>query len=138
MRSRLLPFAAVALIGFVVQVILIELLSQTLSWPLAVSTMVAVEVAVLHNFVWHEQWTWRHRVMGTNRLQRLAMFHATNGLTSITGNVAFAEILVRTSALNSFSRSVVSVALTGMLNFIAADRMVFRARRGLRIDGLTD
>jgi putative flippase GtrA len=126
----------VAVLGFAVQVILIELLAHNLAWPMTPSTVVAVEVAVLHNFFWHERWTWRHRTTGSNRLQRLALFHATNGLTSIAGNVAFTEILLHTSTMNSLARSGVSVALTGVLNFIAADRLVFKLR-DLRIDGST-
>ncbi len=123
----LIAFAVVSALGFAVQVALVDLFVTRLAWPLAVATAAAVEAAVIHNWVWHERWTWRGRATSEGRLRRFIAFHATNGATSIVGTVVFAGILARTTDLPLLWRSALAVALTGGFNFIAADRLVFRA-----------
>ena len=51
---------------------------------------------MLHNFVWHERWTWRDRAGGgpARLLGRLARFHAGAGIVSLAGNVAITVALV--------------------------------------------
>ncbi len=128
MRRRLMRFTVVAALGFAVQVVLVVLFADRWGWSLPVSTAASVEAAVLHNWAWHECWTWRRRVTGTHRLQRLVAFHAANGAISLLGNVACAEVLVRTTSLALPWRTLLSVALVGGLNFLVAERVVFRGR----------
>jgi hypothetical protein len=58
-------------------------------WNYLVSTAAAVEAAVLHNFAWHQRWTWRDRrpASAHETLGRLLRFHALNGAVSLAGNV---------------------------------------------------
>ena len=102
------------------------LFSTRWAWPLSLSTLAAVECAVLHNWAWHERWTWRGRA-ATGWRRRLLTFHATNGALSLIGNIVCAEVLARTTTLPLSWRSAAAVALTGAVNFLAADRLVFRA-----------
>ena len=70
-----------------VQLTALALLTHA-GWPVLLATALAVEAAVLHNFVWHERWTWSDRpVRGPQRLARLGQFHLANGAVSLGGNV---------------------------------------------------
>jgi putative flippase GtrA len=53
------------------------------------ATALAVESAVLHNFAWHERWTWADRPSRILResLARLIRFNLTNGAISIGSNL---------------------------------------------------
>jgi putative flippase GtrA len=62
-------FAVVGAIGVVVQLGTLEALTA-LGCHYLWATGLAVEVAVLHNFMWHQRFTWRDR--GGSRLPRLA------------------------------------------------------------------
>jgi putative flippase GtrA len=53
-------FNAVGIIGLVVQLLVLAVLLRFGLHYLAATTM-AVEAAVLHNFLWHERWTWSER-----------------------------------------------------------------------------
>ena len=57
----------------------------------------AVEATVVHNFLWHERYTWADRVQPSWRksLPRLLRFNLTNGAVSIGGNLALMKMLVR-------------------------------------------
>ena len=51
-------FVIVGCLGFVLQLLTLWALTSLAGWPWLPATAAAVEVAVLHNFVWHERWTW--------------------------------------------------------------------------------
>ena len=65
MNPRTVAFVSVGLFGFLVQTVLLAALSLVAHWPLVVAMPVAVEAAVLTNFVWHERWTWHDRVQAS-------------------------------------------------------------------------
>jgi len=95
------------------------------------ATAAAVELAVLHNFVWHQLWTWRDRPSATRAetLCRLAKFNLSNGLFSIFGNLVFMSILVGGLRLPIAGANVLSVLACSICNFILADRMAFYEER---------
>jgi putative flippase GtrA len=57
MFRRWFKFNSVGAIGVGVQLAVLTLLAGQLGVNYLVATALAVETAVLHNFVWHEKWT---------------------------------------------------------------------------------
>jgi putative flippase GtrA len=90
--TRLYRFSLVGAVGVAVQLgALAGLVALKVSYLPA--TALAVEAAVLHNFFWHQHFTWRDRA-GQGRLVRLMRFHLTNGLISLVGNLIMMRLLV--------------------------------------------
>jgi putative flippase GtrA len=91
------------------------------------ATALAVETAVLHNYIWHERWTWRDRTgsVSTGRLGRILRFHLTNGVVSMLGNLVLMQLLVGMMRIPHLLANVLSITLCSLLNFLAADRFVF-------------
>jgi len=87
----------------------------------------AVELAVLNNFVWHQRWTWSDRPSSTKgeTLRRLAKFNITTGGVSITGNLLLMSILVGRLGLPIVGANLVTVAACSILSFFLADRIAF-------------
>lgn len=52
-------FNAVGIAGTVVQLIALSAFVALWRMPYLPATVLAVGIALLHNFVWHEVWTWR-------------------------------------------------------------------------------
>jgi putative flippase GtrA len=124
--SRAARFAWVGVGGFVVQAASLYALSAAgLSYPVA--TAIAVEAAILHNFLWHERWTWADRLAG-GRLLRFARFNGSTALISIGGNVALMAIFVGRFHLPLLAANVLSVVTLSVLNFLSADRLVFATK----------
>jgi len=98
------------------------------------ATGLAVELAVLHNFVWHERFTWKERSGGPfrDRMGRLARFHLGNGLISIAGNLALMRLLVGTLHIRLLLANGIAIAVCSLLNFAAGEWFVFRPRSGVR------
>ncbi len=111
-------------------------------------TALAIELALLHNFAWHERWTWRDRREGgsapasTERgtratatavrgsvIFRCLAFHAGNGCVSLLGSLALLPLLVGVVHLHYLVANLVTIAATGLLNFLISDRLVFAAGR---------
>jgi putative flippase GtrA len=121
--ARWLKFNAVGAIGIAVQLTVLTLLKSGLGLNYLLATALAVEATVLHNFVWHERFTWSDRPT-KDRMKRLLKFNLTTGLFSIAGNVAFTHLLV--SAGSAYlPANAISIALCSVINFALNDRLVF-------------
>ena len=117
-------FNAVGALGIVVQLVTLTLLKSGLRVNYLMATALAVEAAVIHNFFWHERYTWVDRE-SSSRAVRLAKFNLSTGLFSILGNVLAMKIFVDGLAVNYFLANLLSIAVCSILNFVVADRVVF-------------
>jgi putative flippase GtrA len=124
---RWLKFNLVGALGIGVQLVALALLKSVLHVPYLIATCVAVELAVLHNFAWHERYTWRDHVFGgwRGRLRSLAAFHLTNGLVSVVGNVLLMRLFVGQLRISYFVANLLAIVTCGLGNFVLADRVAF-------------
>ena len=120
---RWLKFNAVGAVGIGVQLAALGLLTLVLKVNYLLATGLAVEAAVLHNFIWHEAFTWADR-RGANCLMRLLKFNLTTGVFSIAGNLALTNILAD-SGINYIAANAISISLCSVINFFLNDRFVF-------------
>ena len=127
MVKRLLPFVATGAVGFLCQIATLWVLISGTRLHYVVATALAVEVAILLNFAFHERWTWRDRRGGTDEFGRLLRFNALTGLTSIVGGVVVTAFFVEMMGINPILANALSVVLLGGVNFIGAHTLVFRA-----------
>ena len=128
---RWLKFNFVGGIGIGVQLAVLALLVSGLHLSYLPATAIAVETAVLHNFVWHERFTWKDRTFaGPRRAREVAMrlvrFHAGNGLVSIAGNLALMRLFVGTMHIKYLVANIVTIAICALANFAASEWFVFR------------
>ncbi|HEV8395885.1 MAG TPA: GtrA family protein [Vicinamibacterales bacterium] len=134
--SRAARFAWVGAGGFVVQAAaLYALTAAGLSYPVA--TAIAVEAAILHNFLWHERWTWADRAAPGRRLSRLLRFNGSTAIVSIAGNVALMWLFVGWLRLPLLAANLLAVLTLGVVNFVSADRLVFATKLTHRLQNPT-
>ena len=136
--ARWTAFNAVGLAGLIVQLGVLVLLTHA-RVPVALATALAVEAAVLHNFFWHQRWTWRDRPSGGPRatLARLIRFHAVNGIVSLVGNVGITVILVR-AGVHPLLANLVAILACSIINFSAGEWLVFRQHSALSVTGFSE
>ena len=125
---RWLKFNAVGALGIVVQMGAFALLFSAFRLNYMVATALAVETAVLHNFVWHERYTWKHLPKGSpgDVAWRLLRFHAGNGAISILGNLASMRLFVGALHIHHYVASLLAITLCSLLNFAVSEWFVFR------------
>jgi putative flippase GtrA len=125
-KTRASAFVVVGAIGFVIQLAALALMTMAAGWPYGPATAIAVELAVLHNFLWHERWTWRDRTVSREgTFGRFVKFQISNGFTSLVGNLVLMAVCVEVFALNAVAANVVCVVVMSLANFLMADRWVF-------------
>ena len=129
---RWLKFNAVGGIGILVQLAALAVFRSLCHLNYLLATALAVETAVLHNFFWHERFTWADRPSGhvTQSLMRLARFNATNGLVSIVGNLLLMRVLAGAFGLHYFIANLIAIAVCSLANFLLSDFFVFRGPAG--------
>lgn len=125
--ARWLRFNFVGLIGVGVQLGVLALLMRFFHWNYLLATVVAVECAVVHNFLWHERFTWgdRRQPHIKRRLLRFLRFNIANGLVSIAGNMAFMYVLVGKLRVPFLAANLTAIAGCAIINFFLSDRVVF-------------
>ena len=135
--ARLLKFNFVGAIGIAVQLSALAAFVSSLGLDYRIATPLAVEAAVLHNFFWHERFTWAdRRGGGRGSLARLLRFNLGNGAISLLGNSVLMPLLVGHARLHYIIASVLSITLCWAANFLVSDRWVFRGSAG-RVCGPT-
>jgi len=127
-------FSTVGLAGAVVQLAVLSALTRAMDVPVALAAAAAVEAAILHNFFWHQRWTWRDRPVAGPRdtLARQWRFHAINGLVSLAGNVIITTALVR-AGVDPLAANLAAILACSLVNYTAGDAHVFAARTGLTL-----
>jgi putative flippase GtrA len=131
--ARWLRFNSVGAAGVAVQLGCLALFVEGLELHYLPSALLAVEAAVLHNFCWHQRWTWRDRPSRTaaDALLRLTQFHLTNGLVSLAGNAAVSVLLTGGLGVHPVAAGTVAIVACSLVNFFASERLVFRAASAL-------
>lgn len=127
MVRRWLKFNFVGGIGIAVQFGALFLLKSVLGLDYLYATGFAVEAAVIHNFLWHEQFTWVDRVQSSwqRSLRRLARFNLTTGAVSIIGNLALMRVMVGQGHMNYLVANAIAIVLCSIANFLISDQWVF-------------
>jgi putative flippase GtrA len=125
---RWVKFNAVGAVGIAVQLGTVAVLKTGFHIDYLFATALAVEAAVLHNFIWHEAFTWADR-KAKDRLSRMLKFNLTTGIFSIAGNLALTKLLVEIG-INYLAANAISIAVCSAINFFLNDRLVFTVNNG--------
>jgi putative flippase GtrA len=128
-------FNAVGAMGVVVQLAALAAVNRL--WPghYLWATAAAIEITLVHNFVWHLRWTWHDRTWrdrnspdGSGRDSAAAQcwrFHLSNGLVSMLGNLALMRPLVKVAHLPVLGANAMAIVACSLLNFCVADLWAF-------------
>lgn len=135
-------FNFVGAIGIGVQFAALFVLKSVLGFDYLFATAFAVEAAVVHNFVWHEQFTWVDRIKSdrikSERIQSQALqtswrrslprflrFNLTTGAVSIVGNLALMKVMVGEGHVNYLLANAIAIALCSVANFLVSNEWIF-------------
>ena len=124
---RRLKFNLVGALGIGVQLPLLVALRTGLGLDYRLATGLAVEAAVVHNFLWHERFTWADRAGPS--AARFLKFNLTTGLFSISGNLLLMKALVGLGHMNYLLANGITITGCSVVNFLVSDSFVFAVDR---------
>ena len=122
---RWLKFNAVGALGMGVQLTALAGFNRLFAGHYLLATGTALELTLLHNFLWHQRFTFRDRRGTTPRLQALWRFHMSNGLVSLAGNLLLMRVLVHSARLPLLPANLIAIAFCSLANFALGTRWVF-------------
>lgn len=126
--KRWIRFNAVGILGAGVQLAALAVMLR-LHVHYLVATVLAIEIALLHNYAWHRAWTWE------GQGGSLWRFHLSNGLISFLSNLLLMRLFTGKLHLPPLPSNLAAIVLTSFLNYLAAAKWVFVRFKTPRYDG---
>ncbi len=120
-----LRFSLVGCMGSVVQTGMMYLGRDVLGWHYLLATVVAVEVTLGHNFMWHERWTWKMRGQAGWGARALK-YQLGTGTVAMLANLFAAELFVGRMGLPTLVATPLAIVSSGMINFLIGQFVVFK------------
>jgi len=130
--KQFMRFNVVGAIGIVVQLATLTLLTRGFGLDYLWATGSAASITVLHNFAWHERFTFcdrmHHRAARSASaiLARFVKFNLLTGSVSIGGNVFLMHWFRGHARLPLVAANLLVIAICGVFNYVANDQFVFR------------
>jgi putative flippase GtrA len=121
-------FNLVGAMGMVVQLVALALFNRWAAGHYLYASAAAVELTLLHNFLWHVRYTWRDRQDDSARMVQFVRFQLSNGLVSMLGNLALMRILVDEARIPLLASNSIAILCCSMVNFCLGDHWAFAAR----------
>jgi len=118
-------FNLVGVMGMVVQLAALALIDHVAPGHYLLATAAAIEITLLHNFVWHTRYTWRDRCDGASLWTQCFRFHLSNGMVSMLGNLAVMRIMADEAHMPLLAANTIAILFCSMMNFCIGDRWAF-------------
>lgn len=90
-----------------------------------VSSVVAVEVSIVTNFLMNNSWTFRHRSHGVFRLSALAKYNLVCG-GGIVGSTTILYLLTTLGGIHYLLANLAAISVTALWNFAANTAWTWR------------
>jgi putative flippase GtrA len=118
-------FNLVGVVGMAVQLGALALINRLAPGHYMLATAAAIEITLLHNFVWHLHYTWRDRRCRSALRSQLIRFHLSNGLVSMVGNLALMPVLVEGMRIPVVAANAVVILCCSIVNFCLGHNWAF-------------
>lgn len=133
---RWFKFNVVGIAGAGVQLGVLSVLNHISPAHYLLNAAIALEVTLLHNFVWHVRYTWRDRPESASTTTRLLRFHLSNGGVSLVGNLGLMQLLISHGRIPVLAANAMAIITCSAINYILSDRWSF-ALSAKEIDSIT-
>ena len=133
MRKSLLirwaKFIGVGAMGMAVQLGSLAVLNHWLRPHYLVASAVALEITLVHNFVWHMRFTWRGREDRGSWQGQMMRHQMSSGMMSMVGNLVLMRVLVQGAHLPVVASNAIAILMCSLANFCLAEFWAFAGQR---------
>ena len=128
LQPRILKFAVVGLSGVVVNMGLLYLLTHYFGLYYLLSSIVAIEVSILTNFVLNDIWTWRDR-QKKSYWKRMLQYHISVGITAVLANWLLLIFFTEVVGLYYMTANLIGISVGMLFNYTLNDLWTFRGQK---------
>jgi putative flippase GtrA len=130
--QRFAKFGLVGTWGFMVNMSILWFLTEVGGLYYLLSSIVAVEIALINNYVLNDLWTWQDRGKPGKReyLKRMLKYHITASAAMLT-NISILWFFTELVGIYYLVSNIFGILCGAALNFFVNDRWTFRHRKEL-------
>ncbi len=121
---RFLKFSIVGGSGVLVNLGSLAFFHKIVGFPFSLSLAMAIEISIVNNFFWNNLWTWRERRRDPV-YQRFLKYNIATLTTSGIGNF-LTSVVVKGLGVHYIIAGMAGIVVAVLINFLLADRWVFR------------
>jgi putative flippase GtrA len=125
---RWLKFNMVGAMGMAVQLGSLAAFNAWTCGHYLFATAAAIEITLVHNFIWHLRYTWRDRRYRPALIGQFVRFHLSNGLVSMLGNLVLMSLLVQDARMPLLAANSIAILCCSIINFLLGDHWAFAVR----------
>lgn len=125
-------FMIVAWIGAVVNTLFLYWFKGVLRIPIIPASIMAIEIAIIHNFIWLRFWAWGDRGENGGRphfLKQLLLYNVATGVVDLTVNVSILWLLYKLLGVHYLLANIAGMVMGPFIKFWLNDKIVFKETR---------
>ena len=126
---RWCKFNGVGALGAAVQLAALASVNRLVPGHPLCATAVAVELTLVHNFIWHIHTTWRDRRHQSSLRGQFIRFQVSNGLVSLMGNLMVMRMLAHNARIPLLVANGIAILGCSIVNFCLGNAWAFPVRR---------
>ena len=125
LNIRLLKFGVVGISGVGVNMGMLYFLTEYVHIPYLISSIIAIEISIISNFLLNDIWTWKDRIK-KKYIYRLIQYHVSVGITAVFVNWLLLLILTEVFGLYYLLSNLIGIAMGTFANYIINDVWTFK------------
>jgi putative flippase GtrA len=125
-------FMIVAWMGMLVNTGCLYLFKGVLGIRLIPASLMAIEIAIIHNFIWLRLWAWSDRGATNGRppfLKQLLIYNAATGAVDLAANVSILWILAALFGIHYLIANLAGMILGPFIKFWLNEKLIFKETR---------
>ncbi|HID38652.1 MAG TPA: GtrA family protein [Calditrichaeota bacterium] len=127
LQPRIFKFAVVGLSGVLVNMGLLYALTQYFGLYYILSSIIAIEVSILTNFVLNDIWTWKDR-QKKSYWKRIFQYHISVGITAVLANWLLLIFFTEVVDLHYMLANLIGISVGMLFNYTLNDLWTFRGQ----------
>ncbi len=120
-------FMAVAWLGMGVNTACLYLFKGILHIKLIPASLMAIEIAIIHNFIWFRTWTWRDRPNKPPFFQQLIKYNLATGAVDFLANVSVLWSLSTFLKIHYLLANILGMIAPPFIKFWLNEKFIFKA-----------
>jgi dolichol-phosphate mannosyltransferase len=125
LHPRIIKFSVVGGVGVLVNMGILYLLTELFHIKYFLSSIFAIELSIISNFLLNDFWTWRERIK-KKFYRRLIQYHITAGITAFLANWLLLIFLTEVIGIYYMISNLIGIGVGMLSNFILNDLWTFR------------
>jgi dolichol-phosphate mannosyltransferase len=125
LKQDFVRFCIVGFSGFLINLILLTILYKLVHSPLVIAQLIAAEVALFSNFMFHHRWTYKANTVRKTTSVLILQFHATSWI-AIVGSTLMVTAGVEVFRVNYLVALVISSATALLWNYAWSKYVIWR------------